>query len=196
MPTILITVAEKSFSGPMFDEVAQPFAGQPLFDRTTMNTWEDEFAAAPWQPRLGVQLDAASGDRNPDDGCVGTFNPMFPNGYYVTLSGYTGYSHFIHFKPSLTLRPAPGVKVLAAFGALWRKTTHDAVFAQPNLALTRTAGAPGRRTAGYAQLRIDSAVARNIALALEADRYAVARVVREAGGRDSTYVGTEIRWGW
>ncbi len=40
--TILTTVAEKSFSGPMFDEVTAPFPGQALLDRTSMNTWEDE----------------------------------------------------------------------------------------------------------------------------------------------------------
>ena len=39
--TILTTVAEKSFSGPMFDEVTTPFPGQALLDRTSMNTWED-----------------------------------------------------------------------------------------------------------------------------------------------------------
>ncbi|WP_426954546.1 hydrolase [Muricoccus radiodurans] len=39
--TILTTVAEKSFSGPMFEEVTAPFPGQVLLDRTSMNTWED-----------------------------------------------------------------------------------------------------------------------------------------------------------
>jgi nicotinamidase-related amidase len=39
--TILTTVAEKSFSGPMFSEITDPFPGQRLLDRTTMNTWED-----------------------------------------------------------------------------------------------------------------------------------------------------------
>lgn len=39
--TILTTVAEKSFSGPMFKEVTEPFPGQALLDRTSMNTWED-----------------------------------------------------------------------------------------------------------------------------------------------------------
>lgn len=39
--TILTTVAEKSFSGPMFDEVTAPFPGKALLDRTSMNTWED-----------------------------------------------------------------------------------------------------------------------------------------------------------
>lgn len=42
VPTILTTVAEKSFSGPMFAEVTGAFPGQAMFDRTTMNTWEDE----------------------------------------------------------------------------------------------------------------------------------------------------------
>jgi len=40
--TILTTVAEKSFSGPMFREITDAFPGQKLLDRTTMNTWEDE----------------------------------------------------------------------------------------------------------------------------------------------------------
>lgn len=39
--TILTTVAEKSFSGPMFSEVTAPFPGQALLDRTSMNSWED-----------------------------------------------------------------------------------------------------------------------------------------------------------
>src|ERR1700712_2721664 len=41
VPTILTTVAEKSFSGPMFTEATDPFPGQKLLDRTSMNTWED-----------------------------------------------------------------------------------------------------------------------------------------------------------
>lgn len=39
--TILTTVAEKSFSGPMFEEITSAFPGQALLDRTSMNTWED-----------------------------------------------------------------------------------------------------------------------------------------------------------
>ena len=39
--TILTTVAEASFSGPMFDEIKQAFPGVAAIDRTSMNTWED-----------------------------------------------------------------------------------------------------------------------------------------------------------
>jgi len=39
--TILTTVAEKTFSGPMFGEIRDAFPDHPVIDRTTMNTWED-----------------------------------------------------------------------------------------------------------------------------------------------------------
>jgi len=39
--TILTTVAEKTFSGPIFDEIKNVFPKAPVTDRTTMNTWED-----------------------------------------------------------------------------------------------------------------------------------------------------------
>ena len=42
VPTILTTVAEKSFSGPIFPELQAVFPKQKPIDRTTMNTWEDK----------------------------------------------------------------------------------------------------------------------------------------------------------
>ncbi|UVF22746.1 hydrolase (plasmid) [Microvirga terrae] len=39
--TILTTVAEKSFSGPMFSEITDALPEETLLDRTSMNTWED-----------------------------------------------------------------------------------------------------------------------------------------------------------
>lgn len=40
--TILTTVAEKTFSGPMFDEIKAAFPGVAAIDRTSMNSWEDK----------------------------------------------------------------------------------------------------------------------------------------------------------
>ncbi|MCG2617433.1 hydrolase [Terrimonas sp. NA20] len=43
VPTVVTTVAEKSFSGPVFTEIQDvyPQATSNYIDRTTMNTWED-----------------------------------------------------------------------------------------------------------------------------------------------------------
>lgn len=154
------------------------------------------FTGIGWNPRIGVQLDAASGDHHLDGRDVGTFNPLFPNGYYVTLSGYTGYTNFIHFKPSLTLTPVAGVTVLAAVGVLWRQTTQDAIYVQPDVPVPGTAGEPGRLSSRYGELQLNWNVTRSLAFGLEADRYFVASALRHAGGEDSDYLGAEVRWGW
>ncbi|RAV28988.1 MULTISPECIES: hydrolase [Sinomicrobium] len=46
IPTVVTTVAEKSFSGPVFPEIQEfyPESTSGYVDRTTMNTWEDKNA--------------------------------------------------------------------------------------------------------------------------------------------------------
>lgn len=39
--TVLTTVAEKTFSGPIFGEISEALPELKAIDRTTMNTWED-----------------------------------------------------------------------------------------------------------------------------------------------------------
>jgi hypothetical protein len=154
------------------------------------------FYGVSWRPRAGLQFDAASGDKRHDDGTLGTFNPLFPNGYYFALASYTGYTNLLHLKPTLTLRPANGVSVLGAVGLLWREATADAVYLQPNIPIAGTAGGGSRWTGSYVQLRIDYAVDRHLGTALEAVNYKVGDTVRNAGGHDSTYLGLELKYSW
>jgi hypothetical protein len=149
-----------------------------------------------WSPRIGLQADAASGDAHPGDGKLGTFNPLFPNGYYFSLGGYTGYANLIHVKPTLTVKPADKLTVTAGVGFQWRQTVVDAVYVQPNIAVAGTAGKGDRWTGVYSQLRADYAFNPNLTGALEAVHYAVGDTIRAAGGHDSNYLGLELKYGW
>jgi hypothetical protein len=153
-------------------------------------------APVAWTPRLGLQVDAASGNNDPAGHVLGTFNPLFPNGYYVTLSGYTGYVNFIHVKPSVTLHPAPSIKLLFAVAGQWRQTTADAVYAQPDIPIAGTVGAPGRYTGTYGQFRLDWAITRAASFAIEATHFDVGDVIRRVGGHSSDYLGVEGKYGW
>ncbi len=154
------------------------------------------YSPVPWQPRLGIQLDAASGNRHPQGDELGTFNPLFPNGYYFSLAGYTGYANLIQLKPSLTVKPVIKFTLMAALGCLWRETTADAIYVQPNVPVAGTAGRAGSWTGDYAQLRGDYAFNRNTSGAIEAVRYHVGDVIRQVGGHDSDYLGIELKYGW
>ncbi len=42
VPTTLTTVAAKSFSGPLIPEIKNVFPDNTIYDRTSMNTWDDD----------------------------------------------------------------------------------------------------------------------------------------------------------
>jgi hypothetical protein len=138
----------------------------------------------------------ASGDKHAGDGKLGTFNPLFPNGYYFALAGLTGYSNLIHLKPSVTIKPAKTLSVTTALGMQWRQTTADAVYVQNMSGVPRTAGTGSRWTGAYAQLRTDWAVSANVTASVEAVHFQAGDTLRSAGGRDADYLGLELKFGW
>lgn len=155
----------------------------------TVPTW-------PWEPRFGLQADAASGDGRSGDGRLGTFNPLFPNGYYFNLAGFTGYSNLVHLKPSVTVSPTPDLKLALAVGLQWRMTTADAVYVQSAAPVPRTAGRGGGWTGAYVQLRADYEFNANLAGEIEAVRFQDGSALRRAGGHDASYLGTELKMSW
>lgn len=150
---------------------------------------------AAWQPRLGIQFDAASGDHHSGDGTVGTFNPLFPNGYYFTLAGYTGYANLVHLKPSITVAPTSKLKLMGAIGLQWRETTADAIYVQPNVSVAGTAGAGTAWTGAYGQLRVDYAFDDHLTGAIEAVHFDVGDTIIRAGGHTSNYLGVQLQYG-
>jgi hypothetical protein len=154
------------------------------------------FADLPWRPRLGLQIDAASGDADPHDRTLNTFNPLFPNGYYVTLSGLTGYTNFIHLKSRVTVTPFSALTAFVAVAALWRETTADAVYTQPNVPVPGTVGNRNAFTGAYVQLRGDWHIDAHLTAAFEAVHFAVGQPIEAAGGHDPNYLSLEIKYGW
>jgi Alginate export len=185
-----------------FDWDAETMAQTGHVGNDTINAWAFgllggyTFASVAGSPRVGLQVDGASGDRHPGDGRVETFNPLFPNGYYFTLAGYTGYSNLIHVKPSITFKVSPKLTLVTALGFQWRATTGDSIYGQAMAAVPGTAGKGTRWTGMYAQIRADWLVSSNVALALEAVHFQVGDSIRALGARNADYVGVEAKFGW
>jgi len=150
--------------------------------------------AGRWAPHLGLGVDVATGDGDPHDGRLETFNPLFPNGYY--LAGYTGYPNLIHITPAFTVHPAGAVSVVLAAASQWRQTVADAIYVFPDFPIAGTAGRPGRYTGSYGEVRADWTLTPRCSASVDAVHYAIGQVIREVGGNDANYLGIEVRYRW
>jgi hypothetical protein len=152
--------------------------------------------STPMRPRVSLQFDAASGDKNPTDNRLNTFNPLFPSGYYFTTAGYTTYANLVHVKARLTVTPRNSLHLSAGVGREWRTTVADAIYTIPDIPVPNTAGRGGRYVGAYGQLRADDTLTSHTALALEVVHFTAGPTIASAGGHSTNYLGMEVRYGW
>ncbi len=111
----------------------------------TVQAWSWTFnggytlADVAWKPRLGAGVDWASGDENPRDGKVGTFDQLFPLGHkYFGFMDLIGRQNVTAVNVNLSAWPvAKKVKTAIAYHTFWLNARKDAVY--------NAGGRPGRR---------------------------------------------------
>lgn len=86
------------------------------------------FAHTKWTPRIGFKADVTSGDRDPNDPDLQTFNPLFPRGGYFAETGLIGPQNHIDLHPSLELHPTSKVTFTTDLDFFWRESSHDGVY--------------------------------------------------------------------
>lgn len=119
---------------------------------------------AGWKVRGGLKATSGSGDNNPNDGKLGTFNGLFPKLAYFNQAGLIGASNVADLQPSLTLRPTNQLKITMATDFIWRATTSDAVYTSIGIPIAGTAGVPGRYSSTQYSIDVFWQVDRHVAI--------------------------------
>ena len=85
-------------------------------------TWED----APWKPRLGLEYDYASGDKNPKDGSSQSFQNLFPSNHqqYGFMDVFD-WRNLHDARVSFSVKPHKNVEVTLDYHAFWLAETTD-----------------------------------------------------------------------
>lgn len=81
-----------------------------------------------WKPELRFSINIASGDDNPNDPDLGTFNPLFPRGNYFSEAAVFGPRNFYNFHTFLNLLPNPDWSLTADLNLFWRLDTADGLY--------------------------------------------------------------------
>jgi hypothetical protein len=86
------------------------------------------FEKLPWRPRVGFKADITSGDNNPNDRDLETFNPLFPRGAYFSETGLIGPANHIDLHPSLELNPTKQLTLTLDWDFFWRESKRDGIY--------------------------------------------------------------------
>ncbi|MDR6773030.1 alginate export family protein [Azospirillum sp. BE72] len=86
------------------------------------------FTTLPLQPRLGLKANIASGDGNPRDDRLETFNPLFPRAKYFGELTPVGPYNLMNLHPSLDLALSDEFSLAASAIAFWRESLADGVY--------------------------------------------------------------------
>ena len=104
-------------------------------------------ASLPLRPRIGLRADIASGDEDPANPGLQTFNPLFPKGAYFSEAGLIGPANFIDLNPCLDLHLTDKLTLIFDWDFFWRESTRDGVY-NNSVALVRSGNATDARYIG------------------------------------------------
>jgi hypothetical protein len=87
-----------------------------------------QLAATGWRPRVNVRVDVASGDRDPDDPRLQSFNPLFPGNAYSGAVGLLGPTNLTDLTPAFSVQPKSNLTLGFEAPSYWRTSTGDGVY--------------------------------------------------------------------
>jgi hypothetical protein len=104
------------------------------FARGTIHAWSVAsdtgytFTAFPFTPRVGLKANVISGDDDPHDRDLQTFNALFPKGKYFGELSPLGPANLLHLHPSLAFTLGRGWTLAGAAPVYWRESLHDGIY--------------------------------------------------------------------
>lgn len=92
-------------------------------------------------PRVGLRANIASGDKNPADNQLETFNALFPAGNYFGEIGLLGQSNFMNLYPRVEFKLPRRISLSLETMFYWRQSTSDGIYNPAGILLR-----PGNRS--------------------------------------------------
>lgn len=100
------------------------------------------------KPRVGLMIDYISGDKNPTDKSLNTFNAMFPEGGYFAGVNALGPSNLFDIHPSIEYQLAESFRLSTGAAFVWRASLKDGLYNPGGFILVKDVGTNPERFVG------------------------------------------------
>ncbi len=153
------------------------------------------FASLPLSPRLSLKADITSGDRNPNNPNLQTFNPLFPKGAYFSEDGLIGPMNHIDVNPGVDLHVRNNLTLSLNWDFFWRENVHDGVYNNSLVLVRRAGNSTARYVGSQPQAVLQWDVDRHISfVAIYAHFFAGEFIEQSGPGKDVDYITTWVAY--
>ena len=151
------------------------------------------FRSARLRPRLGLKADVTSGDGDPGDADLQTFNPLFPRGAYFGEPALVGPSNHVDLHPQLDLQFKDRVTLTIDWDWFWRQSRHDAIYGPAVNVLIPSAAGDARYVGNQLELIAEWRVNRHLTLTGDCAHFYAGDFLRESSpGEDVTHMSAWV----
>jgi hypothetical protein len=150
------------------------------------------FRSLPFHPRIGLKADIASGDGNPNDDRLTTFNALFPKQPYFSEASLIAPANLIDLHPSLALEFTENLSFAIDVDWFWKQRKEDAIYAPPGRPLSGTGQGASRYIGSQVNAELEWRLSRNLSMTFYYSHFFADTAVTDAGGHDVDFVGSWI----
>ena len=117
--------------------------------------WTHTSAGGGRRVRLGMEGGVASGDRNPNDHTLGTYNALFPKGAYFSEAELLGPYNIVHVRPNVKFFLPHDLTIWPDLSYFWRESRADAIYGVPEVLLRKGNTGQSAYIGSHANVQID-----------------------------------------
>jgi hypothetical protein len=153
-----------------------------------------ELSDVPLSPRLGLKADAISGDQDPHDRELGTFNPLFPRLPYFSEANLATPANLLDVQPNVHLALADGLSLSVSWNGLWKHERADAFYAPPLAPVDGTSMSESRDIGWQASALIEWQVTEQVGFTATYVSFEPRSVIEQANGRSGSFFGAWVQF--
>ena len=150
-------------------------------------TWD-----AMWNPRLGLKAGIVSGNHDPNNGRLETFDALYFKSGYFNDASLIRPQNIIGVHPNLTLKPLRTVTVDGGANWFWRYSQNDAVYAVPGFVAVPALKTASSYVGTALDVNLTWQIQRHISFQASYVHFFTGSYIQEAGGHDLDYVSATL----
>ncbi|HEY5976068.1 MAG TPA: alginate export family protein, partial [Geobacteraceae bacterium] len=146
-------------------------------------------------PRLGLKANVASGDRDPANRDLETFNPLFPKGAYFSEANLIGPANFADLHPSIELLPFRQLTVTFDWDFFWRESNRDGIYGNAVNLVRSGQGSRAWYVGSQPQVQLEWRVDRHLTFVAQYAHFLAGPFIKESGpGNDVDYATSWVTY--